>query len=813
MDHDPMLQALQLLYQPGDVFEVRALRASRPGIRHPHIESGYFDYAHLEGVGEAIEEIDAAYGIYVTMNPVKPELLARATNRLKPARRGESTSDAEILRRRWWLIDIDPKRPRGISATDGEKERAFETAMQVYSGLESMGFPAPLVVDSGNGYYLMYRVDLPADDDGLLHRCLQALQPVATSEVSIDLSVANPARICRLPGTWNCKGDPTPDRPHRMAELLDHPRPPQVVPVARLEDLAATVAPATETPPGAAVAPTAASSDTSRPGDDFNARGDIRPLLEAHGWQPLHEAENNEHWRRPGKTDGQSATFDGQTFYVFSSNAQPFAANTGYSPFAVYAHLEHSGDFAAASHALAEAGYGDPPAPTEYPGVDLSGLLASVGIDSPAEAAAPAPDIAASQREATLARFGPRTLAERFQEDFSLNPPVVHGLLREGETMNLVASSKTGKTWLALNLAVSVASGLDWLGLRLEQGGVLYIDNELHANTSTYRFHTIGTAMGLDARLYGPQLTTVSLRGKLATLAELGSLFRAYPPGSFKLVVIDAFYRALPSGTDENDNAGMAQVYNLIDQYAAQMGCAFVLVHHTSKGNQAAKSVTDVGAGAGSQSRAVDTHVVLRPHEQPGLVVLEAAVRSFPPLQPRVLSWDWPLFAPTEEADPSALMGLAPPPKPKRSGPTLGAFVDRCVAINDPCSERSVTYEARQHFGLSERAAKDTLALATERGLVARLRLGSNMRYVKVRAGISGDKGLLTAALVKQMAGADNLEIAKEVDVSERYVRQIRQQLQQPPPEAVEASGNLDLDDLLAQLTVGDATSEAGAPS
>jgi len=100
---------------------------------------------------------------------------------------------------------------------------------------------------------------------------------------------------------------------------------------------------------------------TDRPGDDFNTRGDVRAVLETHGWCRVSGGENA-HWRRPGKSSGTSATLKqcptGLVFYVFSSNAAPFEANQAYSPFAVYAYLEHGGDFAAATRALAEQGYG-----------------------------------------------------------------------------------------------------------------------------------------------------------------------------------------------------------------------------------------------------------------------------------------------------------------------------------------------------------------------------------------------------------------------------------------------------------------------
>ncbi len=75
-----------------------------------------------------------------------------------------------------------------------------------------------------------------------------------------------------------------------------------------------------------------------------------------------------------------------------------------------------------------------------------------------------------------------------------------------------------------------------------------------------------------------------------------------------------------------------------------QLNCSFVLVHHASKGNQSVKSVTDVGAGAGSQSRATDTHLVLRHHQEPGCVVVDAAVRSWPPIEPQCLRWSFPVW-------------------------------------------------------------------------------------------------------------------------------------------------------------------------
>jgi hypothetical protein len=406
--NDAIISALKLLYQPGDVFEIRVLDAERPGFRRPHIESGYFDYAHIADVPQTLAEITTAMGVYITMNPVNPALLARSANRLKTARRNETTSDTDIVCRRWLLIDIDPARPAGISATDAEKELAFDKAMEVSEGLASMGWPTPVVVDSGNGYYLLYRIDLSADDGGLVHRCIQALQPVADESVHVDLSVANPSRICRLPGTWNRKGDDMTDRPHRPSEIMDAPDAPQAVTGALLEALAATLAPRPETRHTAPCVPV--SGPGGRPGDDFNQRGDLASALEGHGWQRIGESGGNQLWRRPGKATGNhSATFDGRTFYVFSSAAPPFEANTGYSPFAVYAMLEHDGDYAAASACLAESGYGAE-SPTDD--VDISGIMAMCGAHR-------ADDADNSEMSATMRTCGSSRLDNAENSDIS----------------------------------------------------------------------------------------------------------------------------------------------------------------------------------------------------------------------------------------------------------------------------------------------------------------------------------------------------------------------------------------------------------
>lgn len=104
-----------------------------------------------------------------------------------------------------------------------------------------------------------------------------------------------------------------------------------------------------------------------KPGEDYNERGELLQLLERHGWKRDHQDGQEIHFTRPGKSRGTSATYRTGCFYVFTSSAPPFEPDQGYSPFAVFTLLEHSGDFSAAASALYKEGYGDR-TETKFPG-------------------------------------------------------------------------------------------------------------------------------------------------------------------------------------------------------------------------------------------------------------------------------------------------------------------------------------------------------------------------------------------------------------------------------------------------------------
>ena len=230
--------ALHLLHDPGVVFEIRIPKTTRAGT-----VSGYFDDRALAAA--AIPRWDGkAPGIYVTLNPVDPAVMGRAANRLNE-RAKDTTSDKDVTRRRWLLVDVDYTRPAGISATDEEMKAAGTTARQIKAYLEDeRGWPEGMLVHSGNGAHLLYRIDLPNDPASrdLVKRVLAALAKQFDADgVRVDTTVFNAARIAKVPGTMACKGDNLPERPHRRSRFLTKPEAPTPVPVDLMLAVSGTV--------------------------------------------------------------------------------------------------------------------------------------------------------------------------------------------------------------------------------------------------------------------------------------------------------------------------------------------------------------------------------------------------------------------------------------------------------------------------------------------------------------------------------------------------------------------------------------------
>ncbi len=215
------LEFLQTIHQPDAVFEIRILGGQARGT-----VSGYFNNAELavEHIGQADRELQPA-GIYTTINPIQPGLLARSVNHLT-VRAKHTTTDAQVTGRRWLYVDIDVGEA-GVSATDSEVHDAIELAEQIDKDRQADNWrPAELIGMTGNGACIYWPVDLPVDSD-LPQLVLMALKDrYGDGPARVDLTTHNPSRIAKVLGTVARKGDDMrgvsglEDRPHRTSRII-----------------------------------------------------------------------------------------------------------------------------------------------------------------------------------------------------------------------------------------------------------------------------------------------------------------------------------------------------------------------------------------------------------------------------------------------------------------------------------------------------------------------------------------------------------------------------------------------------------------
>ncbi|UUX91962.1 hypothetical protein [Methanoplanus endosymbiosus] len=231
-------ESINLLFLPEDVVELRALSDFKT-------YSGYFKN-HDKLSDEAFRlDISGENGIYVTLNEVNPVLYSRRADRIRQlTKKDAATSDADIIRRHFLPVDIDPVRPSGVSSSDDEHNYALKMAEKIAAFLSELGFPEPISADSGNGAHLLYRIDLKNSGDAtiLIKHCLETLDALFSDEKAVvDKGNYNASRIWKLYGTHARKGDSTEIRPHRRSGIISAADNQETVPKKLLIKLAEAI--------------------------------------------------------------------------------------------------------------------------------------------------------------------------------------------------------------------------------------------------------------------------------------------------------------------------------------------------------------------------------------------------------------------------------------------------------------------------------------------------------------------------------------------------------------------------------------------
>lgn len=180
--------------------------------------------------------------VYTPLNKVKKVSLEKLpVNEFGRMQTGGGISAKDIKELNYFFVDIDVVglQKNGVkrNATDEEHEEAKNVAMRAKEFLINMNFPQPIVIDSANGYHLVYKVDLSATQahEKLLKKVLKALaEKVDTDKAKIDTVVADRGRKIKLPGSTNNMEEEF----GRVSYIVEAPEEEYIVTEAMLEEVA-----------------------------------------------------------------------------------------------------------------------------------------------------------------------------------------------------------------------------------------------------------------------------------------------------------------------------------------------------------------------------------------------------------------------------------------------------------------------------------------------------------------------------------------------------------------------------------------------
>jgi len=524
------------------VHEVRLLCPNRVAV-------GYFD--NWEAAIQTVEREGTAYkAAYFSLNPIKlPEGINVNPETIPSSRNAAEASDIE--RRVHLLIDCDPPRKPGTNSTDEEKQAALEEANKIREWLRSQGWPEPALCDSGNGWHLLYRIELPTDEDSseLLKNFLARLKQLFPM---VDAGNFDAPRICKLYGTWARKGENTEERPWRRSAIIE-----EGSGVIVTEEQLRALAPVPESPSKAAQR-AKGDEDLSRllgflECYEVPLRSDPREVKD--GWQIEIECP----WADEHGGESRRDT-------VVS-----FIAGRGYGFKCFHGHClgRRWQDF----RAELQRRFPD----KKFAFVESTSATATIGGTAPAELVADW-----------------RTHYHTFDEMQNAPPAsfLIEGFLQLDAITALAAPVAQRKSLVALNVAHALCTRaplFDYFDVTKQPTRVLYLCPEMGIRSFTDRLRKIGLMPYVGKTLF---CRTMSAEGTL----ELAALTPEELDGA--AVIIDTAVRYLRG--DENSSEHMRAFAEDIFRLMRDGAISVLLLHHSAKGTKESSELTLENAMRGS---------------------------------------------------------------------------------------------------------------------------------------------------------------------------------------------------------------------
>lgn len=245
-------------------------------------------------------------------------------------------------------------------------------------------------------------------------------------------------------------------------------------------------------------------------------------------------------------------------------------------------------------------------------------------------------------------------------------PCLVEGLIHQGTKAIIGGGSKSFKTWALLDAAISIAYGARWMNFQCVQGRVLFVNFEIQPAFFQDRIKVVAKTKGIT--LEPGRLDVWNLRGYAAPYGLiLPRITERIKTIGYSCLILDPVYKMYGSA-NENDASEVAQLMNAMDKVAVDTGAATLFGAHYSKGNQSQKDSIDRISGSGVFARDPDSIIPFTKHEEEGSFVVEPTLRNLPPIQPFVVTWNFPLFEQDQALDPSKLK--TGPGRPKEHSAT-----------------------------------------------------------------------------------------------------------------------------------------------
>lgn len=565
-------KAINILKPNNELFECRVIKKGGRKI----IISGYFKNA--DDMIASFDTLDLrGTNIYITLNKVNDACYSREQKDCF-RQTDNTTHDNEIDAYEWLFIDLDPVRITEVSSSDEELDASVKVADKVCNYLKRMGFEEPVRALSGNGAHLLYKIDLPINDENknLVGKCLEVLSAFFnTDKVKIDEVNKNPSRICKLYGTMAQKGANTSARPHRMSKIESAPDELKVTSREVLESLAAEL-------------PDVAPKASKKTSTTF----DLTTWMYEHGLEPMRADAGTNCTIYPLSScpfDHSHTNGDSKIFH-YSDGAIAFKCHHNSCKDKKWQDVRELLEPGAYDHedddSRIEEGWAAHKKMQQYVTVTKTDDVEEIKKNLPKLKAISAYDLQDKE-------FGERYYA-------------VADMIPEGETV-IAAPPKTGKSWLMLDMCLQVAQGLPFLGFETKQSDTLYLALEDGDSFEQERLNIVMNGKRAPKNFHFVFQNVMPMNEGF--LLQLDELIKQFP--NVRVVVIDTLqFVKYRMGKSETAYECDYRTGRDLKAYAEEHHLAIIVVTHTTKAIHIEDDMANV-SGTNGVTGAADAVIVL----------------------------------------------------------------------------------------------------------------------------------------------------------------------------------------------------------